>query len=341
MKKYYIYILLSVILIIPIHLSSQLAKVGTVGAKFLDIGIGSRSVGMGGAFTAVSDDAASVFWNPAALTKVNGKDFFICDVEWLAGIRLIASSYCQKTSFGNIGIFLELLDSGEMFETTESDFDGTGNTFKYQAYQAGISYAKMLTDKFSFGINVKGIREDYTYSTASNFAIDIGSLYYTGWKTLRLGMSLQNFGPEASPTGSYENWQDGSYIDPSTGEEMINEFAPYSMPLIFRIGLAMEIINQPDRSLTVAFDVVHPSDNFERYNLGLEYSFLQILSVRSGIEFNKDETTFVLKKLTKGTMTAGCGLKFRIKNTLMKLDYAFADFGRLPDIHRFSVGYAF
>ena len=81
----------------------------------------------------------------------------------------------------------------------------------------------MLTDKFSFGCNLKGIREDYTYGSSNNFAIDVGTFYNTGWKSLRLGMVMQNFGPEMKPSGTYRNWQGGTYIDPSTGEEMIND----------------------------------------------------------------------------------------------------------------------
>lgn len=320
------------LLILPLHLTGDgLTKVGSIGAKFLDIGIGSRPVSMGEAFTAVADDAASFYWNPAALTKIEGKDFFISDVEWIADIRLIACAYCQKFSFGNLGLFVELLDSGEMLETTESFFDGTGKKFRFQAYQAGIGYAKMLTDKFSFGFNLKGIREDYTYVKVNNFAFDVGTLYDTGWKTLRLGMAMQNFGPEMSPLGTYKIWQGGTNIDPSTGEEMINEFEPYSMPLLFRIGFAMDFVTLPNQLLTAAFDIVHPPDNNERYNIGMEYSFLKILFIRGGYGINRDE----------GGLSTGCGFNYCVKNTLVKLDYAFADFGRLPDIHRVSVGCGF
>ncbi len=332
MKSILFIIRIIFLLLLPLHIFGQgFAKVGTVGAKFLDIGVGSRSAGMGGAFTAVTDDATSFYWNPAALTRIDGKDFFISDIEWIADIRLIAGAYCQKFSFGNVGVFLELLDSGTMFETTESSFDGTGATFTYQAYQVGFGFAKMFTDKFSFGFNLKAIQENYTYEKATNFAVDIGTFYYTGWRTLRLGMSMCNFGPEMKPSGTFDNWQGGTYIDPATGEEMVSAYSAYSLPLLFRIGLAMEVITLPNQMLTLAFDIVHPPDNLERYNFGMEYTLLKMLCLRSGYEINKDE----------GGYSAGCGIKYRMKNTLMKVDYAFADFGRLPDIHRISVGYAF
>ena len=43
-------------------------KTGTTSAKFLSIGVGSNAVGMGGAYTAVADDATAMYWNPAGLS---------------------------------------------------------------------------------------------------------------------------------------------------------------------------------------------------------------------------------------------------------------------------------
>ena len=39
-------------------------KTGTMAAKFLSTDIGSRAIGMGGAFTAIADDGSSMYWNP-------------------------------------------------------------------------------------------------------------------------------------------------------------------------------------------------------------------------------------------------------------------------------------
>ena len=41
------------------------SNVGTTAAAFLDIGIGARSLSMGGAFTAVANDVTALYWNPA------------------------------------------------------------------------------------------------------------------------------------------------------------------------------------------------------------------------------------------------------------------------------------
>ena len=39
-------------------------------APYLRMGVGARALGMGGAFTAIADDATAAYWNPAGLVKI-------------------------------------------------------------------------------------------------------------------------------------------------------------------------------------------------------------------------------------------------------------------------------
>jgi len=43
----------------------------------LGMGIGARAISMGGAFTAVANDASAVYWNPTGLTQLNGNQVFL------------------------------------------------------------------------------------------------------------------------------------------------------------------------------------------------------------------------------------------------------------------------
>lgn len=43
----------------------------------LGMGIGARAMSMGGAFTAVADDASAVFWNPAGLAQLTDNQIFL------------------------------------------------------------------------------------------------------------------------------------------------------------------------------------------------------------------------------------------------------------------------
>jgi len=50
-------------------------------AEFLKIPVGARAVGMGGAFSAVADDATSPFWNPAGMVYLPYQEAFLQHAE--------------------------------------------------------------------------------------------------------------------------------------------------------------------------------------------------------------------------------------------------------------------
>ena len=62
--RYILYILL-LSLLVP----SQ--TIGTTSASFFGIGLGSRAMGMGGAFTSMTNDASSIYWNPGSISNLD------------------------------------------------------------------------------------------------------------------------------------------------------------------------------------------------------------------------------------------------------------------------------
>ena len=51
---------------------AQLTQLGSSIANFLKIGVGARPVAMGEAFTALSDDISTVYWNQGGLGALRG-----------------------------------------------------------------------------------------------------------------------------------------------------------------------------------------------------------------------------------------------------------------------------
>lgn len=321
--------------------AQQFAKVGTAGTQFLKIGTGARNVGMGNACIAVVTDASAVFWNPGALAKVQNYSVFLSHIQWIADIQLNAFSVAKSLpgigSFALSGLFL---GSGDMDVTTYQFQEGTGETFSKNDMMIGLSYSRYLTDKFSFGGTVKFIREDYGSvnamtnkdEVASIFAFDIGALYQTGFKSLRMGITIQNFGPEMKVPGQYKDIIGFDSKTQTYTTEPAEDYRPYHIPLLFRAGVAMEVIETGANVVTLAADLVHLNDNVEQIGIGGEYWFNKIIAVRAGYIHNNDSARFA----------AGGSLNLSLSQLgSASLDYSYSDFGILENVNQMSITFQF
>ncbi len=311
-------------LLFPAIAQASFAKTGTSGAQFLKIGVGCRGVAMGGAFVATADDPSAAYWNPGALVRVPGTQFQFSGTQLYADILYGSGIITHELAgIGTMALQFGLLSSGDMNLTTVENPEGT-ETFTSSDMVIGLSFARMLTDRFSAGLTAKYVRETWDDVSAGGVAIDIGTLYDTGFKTLRIGMSIQNFGPELTPGGEAATWNNGS--------DSLTSYAPYSMPMNFRIGLAMDVIDKGPNHLVVEVDGVHPADNVEQVNIGAEYWYNNMIAIRGGYRVNTDEEG----------LTAGAGFRVPLPgNKTLSLDYAWQDFNRLEMVHRASLGFAF
>jgi hypothetical protein len=113
---------------------------------------------------------------------------------------------------------------------------------------------------------------------------------------------------------------------------------PYALPIDFRFGTAIDVIDIPNSRLTFAAQASHPNDNLEKYNFGLEYWFNNMFALRVGKKFNYDyyeESDF------GGGMTFGAGAKLPISTHNLTIDYAYQDMGWLDSANRFTLGFRF
>jgi len=108
----------------------------------------------------------------------------------------------------------------------------------------------------------------------------------------------------------------------------------YPVPQLFRVGLGMPWKLGNGQQLTVGVDALHPSDNTESVNLGAEYAYRTLLAVRLGYRnlFMED---------AEGGLTAGAGTSGQLDTVGYKIDYAWADHGRLESTHRVTLGVTF
>jgi len=354
MKKI-ILVLVTVALVASVVPSyGQITKVGTVGLKFLDIGVGGRALAMGEAYCAIANDASSVFWNPAGIANLDNGDLFAGYTQWPADINLYSIAVAKRLDMpvfgpGSLAFSGTMLNTGLMNRTTEYDPDGNySGTFAYEDYAFGLSLGKYLTDRFAFGTTVKLVHEKIADWDINSWAVDIGTYYETGFKSVRIGMAIMNFGPDVTfkvdddGDGRFdEDPLDGVSQDDDNGDGVIDgndldgedkEQKAVPLPLTFRAGLAMDILQTESSKATLVAELAHPSDNEERYQFGGEYWFQDMLALRAGWKLNTDE----------GGFTAGAGLRLSVSSSSMfSLDYAFNDLGLLTSVHRFSTSITF
>ena len=197
-----------------------------------------------------------------------------------------------------------------------------------------ISYAKNLTDWFSIGGTVRYVNEHIWNSNATGLAVDIGTMFTTPFDGLTFGAGISNFGTKLKMSGDDMLVQKD--ISPNNGNNAnVNanlSTESFDLPLTLRIGVAYQPIADEDQSLILAVDAAHPNDNAENVSVGFEYSALQrILSVRAGYKA-------LGAKDSEEQFTVGGGLRYGLtSNLIFRLDYAFERFGRLNNVHKFTV----
>jgi len=296
-------------------------RAGTSALTFLKIGIGSRGAAMGGAFVGIANDASCLYWNPAGLAQMSSSELYTSRIEWPADIQYdyfgLAFKFSQNIAFGLSGGFLH---TGAMDVTTEYMPHGTGEKFYFSDYFIGFSTAQRVTEHFSWGITLKYVEENIADVSSYTPMIDIGSYYWTGFKSLRFAVSLTNFGPEVAFKGQY----DKPVIEGGTVKANYEEFP---LPTIFRLGAAMEVLNSAKNKLTMAVQLNHPVDNAETISIGFEDSFGKYLFIRSGKIINNSEEVFNI----------GLGLQLPLGNKMFILDYAYTKMVYLTDIHQYTI----
>jgi hypothetical protein len=315
-------------LLVVLALTSQASatevfeKVGTVGCQFLEIGAGPRGVGMGEAMVAATEGVESTYWNPAGLRTVTRPSAVFSYGTWPADISHQFAAYAMRPTFirGVVAVSVTTLRMEAMPVRSADIPQGMGVDFQPGDIAVGLSYAREFTDKFAAGGTLKWVHsgladlsalgidglEDYS---VEGFVGDFGTLYNTGFRSLQIGLMIQNMGPEVT------------YVS-----------EPVPMPATFKFGVSMNLIETPGQVVKVAAEFRHPSDTSEKVNVGGEYALNGMYFVRAGYKMGYDEESFTVgggARLTVGTLGN------------VGVDYTYADFGYLGGVHRGGISVEF
>jgi hypothetical protein len=342
MKKAIICILF-IALILPVT-TRGIERVGTTSFQFLKIPVGVRGIGMGNAFVAGANDASAIYWNPAGLGWANNYEVLLGHVNLPADIQFdnVGVVLPISPTIGTFAVSMGVVSMDDMLIRTAERPEGTGEYMTASDIAVGLSYSRMISNIFTFGITARYIREDLASYISQGIGFDAGLQYQTDFRSLKLGMVIQNFGPDTKFDGSFLNLRTSSG---STGRPEQRGFENAPLPVTFKAGILadMETMLGIDMGEAIKGNIAgqfeHPADNLERVNAGAEFIYNDLFALRGGYNFNYDTDRF----------TFGFGFKLPIgENYHLNLDYAYADQGDLTDSsslmnqpHRFSLSFKF
>ncbi len=319
-----------ILLVVLLCLSSQsIFAQNKYAGEFLSIGVGGRPLGMGGAYVALVNDVTAGYWNPASLSRINYPQFSLMHDERFG--NLINYDYGSVgIPFGknaSLGFSVIRMGIDDIADTRNALIDLNGNGildpgerldedkisyFNSSDYAFYFTYSKKASDKFSYGANLKVLRRNIAESSAWGLGFDVG-VNYNPFGRFFLGANLQDL------TTTYLSWSTGK-------KETITPTA--------KIGTAYSIdalggFITPAVDFDVRFEGRKESANANLGNVsfdmhaGLEYSFKNLISVRTGYN-------------DLGNLTLGAGVKLPKIN----IDYSFAKFDgqdQLGNTHRISL----
>lgn len=319
--------------------SGGVSKRGTTAAPFLSVPQGARALAMGGAFVAVADDPSAMYWNPAGVSDLRGVQIMFDHTYWIADLQYeYLGATVNMGSVGTLGVNVTASNYGEMKVTTVDQQEGTGEVFSVTDLAIGLSYGLRLTEEFSIGFNPKFVYQKIWKMSASAAALDIGIRYRTPFKGITLGMSVSNFGTKMKMAGNsalvvYQQDPSNTGVNNKIPAELGTD--EWELPLNFRVGIAYDLSMGDVGRMTFALDAMHPSDNYECLNAGVEYVFSDVVYIRGGYKS-------LAQKDSEEGLTAGLGVKqFLLGNLQVSLDYAYQNFSRLKNAQKISLGIAF
>lgn len=337
-----IFLLILILLLVGQTIYPQnVSKTGTTAASFLEIGVGATANSMGGAFAGLANDASALYWNVGGIANLDQYEAILVHTNWIADTKFdYAGLVIPLGDFGNLGLSFTSLSMDDMKVTTVEQPDGTGENFSASDISVALSFARKFTDRFSIGITAKYIKQSIWHMSASAFAIDAGTFFRTDFLGgMTIGAVMSNFGTPMRLEGRDTRY----FISVDQTKQGSNDRIPtnidldsWDLPLYFQIGLSTYAFQYDNYKLRLSADALVPNNDYQSLNIGAEFSFMDFFSIRGGYNslFLKD---------AEGGLSFGAGVnsKMLLSSALVRFDYAFRDFGKLNNVHSFSVGIKF
>ncbi|MBI3551399.1 MAG: PorV/PorQ family protein [Elusimicrobia bacterium] len=289
-------------------------SIGTTGGDFLLMDLGARGIAMGGAYSAVTNDAYSLYWNPAGLTRVPRFSANFTYGKYFEDINYQSGAVAKRINdTGVFGAGFRYRDVG-LVDNTDLSGNKLGE-FRPRDYVAEIGWGQSVFDlsdsevDVTMGGTVRWLHSDYLLQ-ADGYGGDLGiqSRFYTGPYTYDVSLVAQNMGI-------------GQNFDRKRD----------TMPFRMRLGGAMWLT----RNLLLSLEGIMPINNVAHGALGVEYTVEAGRGIKLAMRAGFNSLTLESLNVESG---ASAGLGLSAAN--FSFDYSFSPMGLLGDqVHRFTISY--
>lgn len=314
MKKTRLSIKISgLLLLVLLILSTPLYPFAKYAEEFLNLGLGARSYGMGGAFTSIADDATSFYWNPAGAVQLKKKSaFFMHSTQYKGLMSYDGASFILPDKSGNKAFSFGLLylnipdifDTRNAWEDTNGDSIPDVNEIDYSKITSFndseiaffLNGAIKRGDNLFFGVNVKYLRKSFAEFSANGLGTDLGCVFVPS-ERVRFGLNLKDI------TSSFLLWNTGKkeFIYPKL-RMGVTVTANFFFITESEVHFSLDSEIRADNRLT-ASQISYKRINGDFF-FGMEYWFKKIVALRIGSN--------------SGEIATGIGLSYKGIN----IDYA-------------------
>lgn len=333
MSKTSKWIWLAVLCLLPLlHKAGNPDRQGESGAAELLLIPWAKSAGMNNIATSMISGIESMRLNVAGLAGVHRTEVALAHARYMVGTDINMNALGIAQRMGNnsvLGLTLMAMDFGEIDITTTDQPEGIGATYSPNFFNIGLGYAYRYENKISVGAALRLISESIADLSALGVALDAGVQYVSGPKdNFKFGVSIRNvgtpmrFGGEGLATRG-ENPQGR----PSYELTYDQRSAGFDLPSLLNIGLSYDFYAAEVNRISLVGNFTSHSFSRDELGAGLEYSFHDILYLRTSykIQIGKTAKGSSTQDVYEGlSMGLGLNLPFgRDDRQKLAIDYAY------------------
>jgi len=340
---------------------------GGASGEFLLLGAGARGTALGGAYAALSTDITAMYYNPAGLAQLARPGVMLSTSQYIADTKYAWAGIAFPLAGGvrSVGLSLGSFGFSDQPIYTLTDPDGNGRTYSVRQTFISGTLAQNFSDRFSAGVTLKFINDRLGTAKANGVAVDFGTNFHAsvGARPIRASFVIQNLGTNLQHSG--EDLIVGVTRQPPLGTVDVPQepqsaalsTSSWTLPVLFRVGVALDLVAQGSNHLTVLSEFTQPNNTKPGAGAGFEWAMQNIgqrgfsVAARGSYTLQPDNQVNDLvigipTKESSGTFTAdglslGGGLEYARGQTRLGFDYAWKSLGTLGSVNflSFSIGW--